>query len=143
MADDITVYYKTGNKLTILASEYDPVNKEILNLDDPDFDGNYYADEITSKTVRASTSRIGLKNQYYINYLPAGLLQVNDVLINTKLVDVLIDPSNESGDTIFHRATKIVINGENFVPLISTFKYGLAGLLYSCALGARKDTNVT
>lgn len=139
LASEITVYYKTGNKIVGNGS-WDPVNQEAVdpNLDD----GNYYWDEVLSKTIMASTSRIGLSDKYMPIQLVGGQINRNDVVISCKLEDVLIDPSTTSGETIFHKATKIEINGDIAYPRTTPLKYGLGGDLYSCALVASFDSTV-
>ena len=88
LADDITIYYRTGNKLTVSADEWDPVNQELLNVEQAT-DGNYYMDEIVTKTIKATTSRLGLSDKYIPLNLMGGQINRNDVIISCKLEDVL------------------------------------------------------
>lgn len=137
LASDITVYYKTGNKI-VGSGSWDPINQEAVDVNLAD--GNYYWDEITTKTIKASTSRLGLTDKFMPIQLAGGQINRNDVIISCKLSDVLLDPLVVSGETIFHKATKIDINGDFCIPRTSVLKYGLGGNLYSCALVATFDT---
>lgn len=143
LGDDITIYYKTGNKISCPQDTWDPVNKEILNTNSSYADGNYYLDEIKNVTIKANTSWFGVSDYFRPVRLPAGQMDVNDVYITCSLEDVLINPSDKSGDTYFHKATKIVINGTVVVPKTTPLKYGLAGEFFSCALIATLDGTQT
>lgn len=139
LANDIVVYYKTGNRINCGTCLWDPVNKESLDPNCPECNGNFYQDEVYAKTIKASTSWVGLSDKYIPLQLVGGQINRGDVYISCKLSDVLYDITNISGETIFHRATKIDINGEIVYPKTTPIKYGLAGDLYSCALVASKD----
>jgi hypothetical protein len=143
LGDDIIIYYKTGNKISSPQDIWDPVNKEILNTNSTYANGNYYLDEIKTKTIKANTSWFGVSDYFRPVRLPAGILDVNDVYITCKLSDVLIDPSDDTSDTYFHRATKIIINGTAVIPKTTPLKYGLAGEFFSCALIATLDATQT
>jgi len=139
---EIEVYYKTGIKIECGSCTFDPVNKESTNLDCEECAGNYYFDEIKTRTLIATTSRVGVAPAWAIAHLPGGSIDVNDVYISCKLSDALIDPADESGNTIFHQATKIIVNGDTVIPKTSPLKYGLAGDLYNCALLGTIDPTI-
>jgi hypothetical protein len=144
LADPITIYYRTGNKLATTAG-YDPVNKEPLNPDAPGnpTEGTRFNDEIATKIIQATTSWIGLSDKYIPLELAGGQLDVGDVFITCKLADVLLDPADTSSRTIFHDSVKIDVGGEIVKARTTPVKYGLAGEKYSCALVARKEsTNI-
>jgi hypothetical protein len=141
LGSDATVYYKTGNKIAYTGL-WDDINKEVVDIEEAP-DGNFYLDEIKSKIIKVTTSRVGVSLRYIPYDLVGGNLDINDVFISAKLEDVLIDASDKTSKTIFHQATKIIINeGANeevLIPKTSPLKYGLAGDLYSCGLIARID----
>lgn len=134
LAYEITVYYRTGNKIVNNDAYWDPINKEVLDPNSPNVSGNIYLDEIATKTLLANTSWTGMSDKYKEYNIPAGTIDNTDLLLTCKLSDALIDPALVSGDTIFHRATKIDVNGKIVVPKTTPFPYGLAGELYSCAV---------
>jgi hypothetical protein len=140
LSSEITIYYRTGNKITCQQCLWDPVLKETLDPNCTYCNGNYYLDEIKNVTIYANTSWVGLSDYFKPIITPAGELGINDVYITCKLSDVLIDPTNQAGSTYFDASTKIVINNIVTVKKTTPIKYGLAGTFYSCALIATIDS---
>lgn len=140
LASDITIYWRTGEKISSSAT-YDPINKEVLDMNSPGVDGNYFLDEIKTTIIKANYSFIGVGDRFSPLVLPAGNIDITDVEITCKLSDVLIDKTNPAGDTYFHRATKVIINDLVFIIKTTPFAYGLSGDLYNCYVKATLDKN--
>jgi hypothetical protein len=134
LGSPITVYYRTGDKISPPTGVvWDPVNLESMDPNAPSLSGNLYLDEIANKTINANISWVGMSNKYQRINLAGGELDNTDVYITCKLADILIDPASTSGDTMFQRCIYVDINGKKVYPKTTTFSYGLAGELYSCA----------
>jgi hypothetical protein len=140
LANDIVIYYKTGNKITVTSAEWDPINNEMIDINS--VSDNPLRDEILTKTVKATTSRLGISDKYQPIQTAGGKIDRNEVIISCKLSDVLLDPTQVSGETLFHRAVKIDVNGDFCIPKTTPLKYGIAGDLYGCAVTATFDTTL-
>lgn len=130
---EITVYYTTGEKITCSSCTWDPVNKESTDPNCVECNGNFYYDEILSKNIDAMVSRVGVSLQFIPLQLMGGQIDHNDVFIASKLTDVLIDPADVSGSTIFEQCKYILLNGDRVIKKTTPLKYGPAGYLYRCA----------
>lgn len=142
LASEIIVYYKTGNKVINNNTTWDPINKEVFDPDGINVSGNYYLDEILTRKLNANTSWTGMADRYREFNLPAGSIDNTDCLLTCKLSDALLDPAIPSGETVFHRATKIDIKGKIVYPKSTPFGYGLAGVNYSCGVICTLDNTI-
>lgn len=132
--DGIVIHYDNRDRTTTLA--VDPTTGEPL---DPENE-LAYPDSVSTIQVTAIISKVTPNvNTQYIE-ATAGRLDIGDVLIGCKIKDVLVDPSDTSGDTYFDRAHKVMVQNEPYRVKHNPIRSGIAGSIYTVLVVLTKDT---
>ena len=131
LATKFVIVYRNSNPTQCGSCTLDPINNESTDPDCEECLGVGYTNLYISKTVSGTVSRIGLTSKYDWQQLTAGKAEVGDMIVMCKKKAVLTDPSDDSSDTLFHKAERIVANGITYSVKGTPFHSGIAGDIYT------------
>jgi hypothetical protein len=110
-----------GSGVEVAGEDYDPINREPIDPNAP----TTYDDTIF--IVENATVHWADKGKEY-EFLSGGRVRPGDVLIRTKLEDVLMSGTDVNNETIFHHARKIIVDGQTVKPAVPPRKTGIRDL---------------